>query len=301
MTSTIPQPSRPTTNPPSTALPPLPTPKHKTSQVFNSSTPRAQSPIASKLRAPSSPAKSSILSAIPTTNAASSSADNPYKRSPSLGHPPGSPEKTVRRTVSIAAFPQPPKAGARPSLNSPASLSSIPSSTSKPRPSEPTTPTTPARALRKKKTPRLDTGQGSKLSQSTTPSLLNGSGAGKSIPSSRNARNSEGQSSVVSPTPSRGSSTQDSCSTSATTYDDGDDSRRARDSTGDVSVTSKRNSKIKGPRGNVLVSVRVRPDLGSSDPSKSEGEWLVDGRSSLVSYRGREGGDYFYGRVPHFI
>jgi centromeric protein E len=47
-------------------------------------------------------------------------------------------------------------------------------------------------------------------------------------------------------------------------------------------------------KGNVLVSVRVRPDASGND-GKSEGEWMVDGRKSLVAYRGKEGGDYFYG------
>ena len=28
----------------------------------------------------------------------------------------------------------------------------------------------------------------------------------------------------------------------------------------------------------------------------ADGEWMVDGRRSLVAYRGREGGDYHYGK-----
>lgn len=44
------------------------------------------------------------------------------------------------------------------------------------------------------------------------------------------------------------------------------------------------------------MSVRVRPDAGTSD-AKADGEWMVDGRRSLVSYRGREGGDYYYGNL----
>lgn len=45
----------------------------------------------------------------------------------------------------------------------------------------------------------------------------------------------------------------------------------------------------------MIVSVRVRPDAGSNDHGRTEGEWMVDGRRSLISYRGKEGGDYFYG------
>jgi centromeric protein E len=56
-----------------------------------------------------------------------------------------------------------------------------------------------------------------------------------------------------------------------------------------------KSGKFKEGKGNVLVSVRVRPDAGGSD-SKADGEWMVDGRRCLVSYRGKEGGDYFYGK-----
>lgn len=48
-------------------------------------------------------------------------------------------------------------------------------------------------------------------------------------------------------------------------------------------------------KGNVIVSVRVRPDAGGGDVNTTDGEWIVDGRRSLVSYRGKEGGDYRYG------
>jgi len=51
----------------------------------------------------------------------------------------------------------------------------------------------------------------------------------------------------------------------------------------------------KDGKGNVLVSVRVRPDQASSEAAKSDLEWMVDGRRSLVGYRGREGGEYNYG------
>jgi centromeric protein E len=55
-------------------------------------------------------------------------------------------------------------------------------------------------------------------------------------------------------------------------------------------------SKPSEGKGNVIVSVRVRPDAGANgQPSKTDGEWMVDGRRSLVAYRGKEGGDYYYG------
>ena len=119
--------------------------------------------------------------------------------------------------------------------------------------------------------------------------MLNGTGEGKSV-----ARMSDGLISVSSPPQSRSSSAQDSYSTSATQYDDpvdGINPKAAADS-------SKRLSKPDG-KGNVLVSVRVRPDAGSQD-RKTEGEWMVDGRKSLIAYGGKEGGDYYYGKRHTF-
>jgi hypothetical protein len=62
-------------------------------------------------------------------------------------------------------------------------------------------------------------------------------------------------------------------------------------------TNDKRSSKPSEGKGNVIVSVRVRPDAGAGagERSKTDGEWMVDGRRSLVAYRGKEGGDYYYG------
>ncbi|ROW18092.1 hypothetical protein VPNG_00062 [Cytospora leucostoma] len=48
-------------------------------------------------------------------------------------------------------------------------------------------------------------------------------------------------------------------------------------------------------KGNVVVSVRVRPDADGQD--RSDGEWQVDNRRALIGYRGKEGGDYYYDNV----
>ena len=102
--------------------------------------------------------------------------------------------------------------------------------------------------------------------------------------------------SVASPSHSRSSSAQGSCSTSATTFEDVDESaKRGRPDADDLGKDGKRQSASCGSKGNVLVSVRVRPDAASSGDKKSDGEWMVDGRKSLVAYRGREGGNYYYG------
>lgn len=100
---------------------------------------------------------------------------------------------------------------------------------------------------------------------------------------------SDGLISVSSPPQSRSSSAQDSYSTSATQYDDPIDGIATKAAT----ESSKRQSKLDG-KGNVIVSVRVRPDASGQD-RKTEGEWMVDGRKSLIGYRGKEGGDYYYG------
>ena len=57
----------------------------------------------------------------------------------------------------------------------------------------------------------------------------------------------------------------------------------------------KKRSKTSERKGNVVVSVRVRPDATRTDEAKADGEWMVDGRRSLVAFKGKEGGDYFYG------
>lgn len=104
-------------------------------------------------------------------------------------------------------------------------------------------------------------------------------------------RNSDGLISVASPPQSRSSSAQDSYSTSATTFDDPPAEGNAS------AINEKRSSNQVDGKGNVVVSVRVRPDAASNDHGCVEGEWLVDGRRSLVSYKGKEGGDYVYGKL----
>jgi centromeric protein E len=121
---------------------------------------------------------------------------------------------------------------------------------------------------------------------------LNGTGEGKSVARLTGARNSDGLISVSSPPQSRSSSAQDSYSTSATQYEDLVDVSQPKP---DSVASNKRSSKVDG-KGNVLVSVRVRPDAGGND-YRAEGEWMVDGRKSLIAYNGKEGGDYYYGRL----
>ncbi|KAF5516098.1 Kinesin-related protein 11 [Colletotrichum siamense] len=252
------------------ALPALPVPKTRKS-TGNLPTPASKSSPStpnpkSGLRAPSS--SSAFLP--PTTPAPTSALPQPRAVSAMSN----SSIKTLRKTVSINSFPQPPRGDNR--------VNSLPPS--------------PLGADSSRNSTRKSKGSiasnYSHLSNGA-PSLLNNNAEGKSI-SSASVRMSDGLISVSSPPQSRSSSAQDSYSTSATTYDDPIDGATAKSSSD--AFSDKRGSKLDG-KGNVIVSVRVRPDAGGNENSKTEGEWMVDGRKSLVAYRGKEGGDYFYDNV----
>ena len=132
---------------------------------------------------------------------------------------------------------------------------------------------------------------------SDTPTLLNSGLSSSAVPLVENKRASDGQSSIPSPPQSRSSSANGSYSTSATTFEEGDEDRgRSKDLAEEL--PSPKNAKgDKEHKGNVLVSVRVRPDNNGHDAATTEGEWMVDGRRSLIAYRGKEGGDYVYDNV----
>ncbi|KAK0392599.1 hypothetical protein NLU13_2094 [Sarocladium strictum] len=261
----LPRPSRPSNGPPNMALPALPVAKTRKSTGGIPNTPSsfrsAPSLPQSALRAPST----NFGAPTPAPTSALPQPRSLGTRSPAPQTPGG---RTVRKTVSINSFPHPPRNETRVSSLPPSPLASErPRGSRKSRSSKDSIPST---------------------FNPSTPSLLNGSGEGKSITS---VRMSDGLISVGSDPQSRSSSAQDSYSTSATTYDD-----PAEGSAPKIESTAeKRTSKIDG-KGNVLVSVRVRPDT-NSDHEKPEGEWMVDGRKSLISYKGKEGGDHYYDNV----
>jgi len=115
------------------------------------------------------------------------------------------------------------------------------------------------------------------------------------MPTVNNKRASDGHSSIQSPPQSRSSSANGSYSTTATTIEEGDEDRgRLRES---EEVQDTKTSKGKEHKGNVIVSVRVRPDTSGHDPSATEGEWIVDSRRSLIACQGKEGGNYVYDNV----
>ncbi|KAI1504448.1 kinesin-domain-containing protein [Biscogniauxia marginata] len=255
MTTTLPRP-RTSNGPPSAALPALPIPKTRKSVVGLAAAGR--NPSKSGLRAPST----TVHTSPPPYPAPTTALPIPKGV-----HGVNSAGKSIRKTVSINSFPQPP-----------GRVASMP-------PSPLSGAVTPARKARAPQaTPKIG------HSTNATPSLLNGSGEGKSLLGGAGARNSDGLLSISSPPQSRSSSAQDSYSTSATTYDDPPDMHG-------TPTKDKRASRGIEGKGNVLVSVRVRPDASGNNNGNPEGEWMVDGRKSLVAYRGREGGDYYYDNV----
>lgn len=253
MSTTLPRPSRPSNGPPTMALPALPVSKTRKS-TGGVQTPAGKS-TPNTPRSCLRPPSTSLLP--PTTPPPTTSLPQPRAVSGINGA-----AKTLRKTVSINSFPQPPRGENR--------VASLPPSPLSGGLSKPRTPTIPNYHL------------------SGTPSLLNGTGDGKAV-ARGSTRNSDGIISVSSPPQSRSSSAQDSYSTSATQYEDMIDVAQQK-----LDSNSKRASKTDG-KGNVIVSVRVRPDGSGHDHSKTENEWMVDARKSLISYGGKEGGDYYYG------
>lgn len=283
--------SRPPMDPPTTALPPLPSSKPRKSPPIGTKVSEDSNTALSptKLRSPSTPLRPSAL---PAPQHSASTPNVPTLRSASsLGKASGSiPEKTVRKTISIASFPQPPKPTSIQSTTT--SISSGPVSR---RGLSDVSNTSSMGSNRSKRPMRVSTATTiNSYRSSQTPSLLNGDGDGKSIPISANHRVSDA--SNPSPPNSRSSSAQGSCSTSATTFEDTDDVQRRGREDSEEAQDNERNPRGKEVKGNVIVSVRVRPDTAGQESLQAEGEWMVDGRRSLVAYRGREGGDYRYGK-----
>ena len=145
--------------------------------------------------------------------------------------------------------------------------------------------------IKKLKTKASTGSLGQAYNGGATPSLLNGKGEAQSVPG---LSESVAPAGFHSPAHSRSSSAQGSYSTSATTFEEPEEKRLAGDDTGDRHRGRDSGSREKETKGNVIVSVRVRPDAGGDKTSARD--WLVDGRRSLVAYRGREGGDYYYGK-----
>ncbi|KKA27324.1 hypothetical protein TD95_005267, partial [Thielaviopsis punctulata] len=254
-TMALPRPTRPNLGPPASPLPAIPGPKMRKSTLGLSSVAAASANAGS----------TTPRSGLRTPTGANS------LQSPTRAGSVASASKTLRKTVSINSFPQPPRGDNRSNSLPPSPLSG-------------------GSDLRKRNSTRKSkTSMGSPFGSS--PSLLNGASEGRSTTTGSGIRTSDGFISVSSPPHSRTSSAQDSYSTSATTYDDpADGVQKSHDSMASASPSKKSDGK-----GNVIVSVRVRPTGNSSD--KNDGDWHVDGRTSTISYTGKDAGDYTYDNV----
>jgi centromeric protein E len=282
-TTALPRPSLPPTAP----LPSIPVPKTRKSSL--SSNPSTPSPANTGLPLPSrSPSGLSPLSPRPALvphHVATSS----LPKLPTLGPSPAPHQSNrhLRKTISIGSFPQPPRPGPRTSsqASSPVSTCTSPNSPA-PTSSLPKTPNTSRRAVSQgtliKRPPRTSSRVNQVRSFTGATSLLDGAN-GKSV----------SLLSLPSPPSSRATSAQGSYETGE---EDMEERMRGRVRSMD-DVRSEADRQGKDTKGNVLVSVRVRPDVPSNEASKSELEWMVDGRRSLISYRGKEGGEYVYGKL----
>ncbi|KXL42590.1 MAG: hypothetical protein FE78DRAFT_82562 [Acidomyces sp. 'richmondensis'] len=261
------------------------------------------------------PTKVRCTPAVPTLNTTDTSATTTTFSSASP--PPGTPSsalptpaKTLRKTTSIGAFPLPPKSNnprvssLPPSpLSTSTSLSDINGAISQGKRRDSAKHRSSESGIKKPKAKSSGYGVRTRQSAGTTsgltgsPSLLNGTGDSNAISS---GNGSDGLLSLPSPPPSRSSSANGSYMTDGTAFEE-DVHERGRLKSHDSVDENERNSGTKDNKGNVLVSVRVRPDAGGNDAKGADGEWLVDGRRSIISYNGREGGDYKYDNVfsPH--
>lgn len=291
---------RPNLPPPPSALPQLPVSKLRTPLTVSESSRQQSAPPTASTFALKTPSKLVRPSASPISSQAPSSPKTPTLRSNSTGQAQAegvSADKEVRRSVSIANFPQPPKVrrAGLDSKYSTATHSLISEVTAQSKDGGDTG--VGSLRIKRLKTKALTDGLGQMYSGGPTPTLLNGSGEGKAISSTSETRVSNDFASLRSPPHSRSSSAQGSYSTSATTFEDTDDKRAKEEWHVNKKDESKRmNSgrREQEGKGNVIVSVRVRPDASAE---KSSGkDWMVDSRQSLVAYRGREGGDYYYGK-----
>ncbi|KAF2683532.1 kinesin-domain-containing protein [Lentithecium fluviatile CBS 122367] len=280
----LPRPSRPSIAPPTGPLPSLPVAKSRSSNV----SPASRTTLLPASGIASRAVSSSALPQRPIQKTHTySSSTVPTLRADDSPAGPLPAGKTLRKTVSIGSFPQPPKSRTSSHPPSPLSASSTPYSDSmSQRISSASKPPSRTGSIKKPRVSNVGGGRGL-LGKSplSPPSFLNGSGESVAVET--------GHLSLPSPPQSRNSSAQGSYATSATTFEDiGDDEARGRSDT----QNADRNSTLKDGKGNVIVSVRVRPDVGAKD-SKQELEWEVNNKQSLIAYKGREGGDYYYDNV----
>ncbi|KAK4546142.1 hypothetical protein LTR36_002279 [Oleoguttula mirabilis] len=313
MTSTgIRRPSTSPLAPPSGPLPALPVPKtrrahsdvHETLAIAQAR-PLSRSVTTSGLPTPT-PSKSRSTPAVPTLHTIDTSQGGTSPSPPSSGGPP--PGRTLRKTTSIGTFPVPPKGNPRVSslppspLSTSTSLSDIHGAQLQSKRRDSAKHRSSESGVKKLKSRSSGYGVRTRASASAasgvsgSPSLLNGTGDSNLVST---ANGSDSLLSLPSPPQSRSSSANGSYMTDGTAFEDiGEElaEERGRPKSTDTVTDGRRISGAKDNKGNVLVSVRVRPDSGGESKG-ADGEWMVDGRRSLISYKGKEAGDYRYDNV----
>ncbi|KAF3005906.1 hypothetical protein E8E13_009582 [Curvularia kusanoi] len=266
--------------PPTGPLPSLPVPKARS---LNTSPAGLRTP-SSGLPSPSNRAVSYSTSPRPSTGKHITSPSVPTIAASHAGTGPPA-GKSLRKVVSIGSFPQPPKHGLRTPSSPLATSASVDGETVDQRLSTSSKASIPSRKSSLKKPPRASgIGMGRGLlpkSPLSPPSFLNGNGSAESVAIDTSHL------SLPSPPQSRNTSPHGSA-TSATTIEEGEEEVRGRKGGKDAESSGK---------GNVVVSVRVRPDVGPKDGQQDK-DWDVDGKRHMVTYHGRDGGgDYIYDNV----
>ncbi|EOD47417.1 Kinesin-related protein 11 [Neofusicoccum parvum] len=251
-------------NPPTGPLPALPVPKTRRAAPARSdpSSPERR-PSTAYTRPPPSPAARAASSSLPMrpqskhANSASTIPQHQGSQTPNPGPPP---HKTLRKTISIGAFPQPPKSSRQSHPSSPLSAATTLDGITTDRRGSAGSLSVPGSALRKR--PSIK-GRGPSAIKSPimSPSALT----------------------EISPTPSRSSSANGSYSTGIEEMG-GEDDKLSK-------TTSSDKDSGKDGKGNVIVSVRVRPNASNSENSGLQ-DWELDSRRGVISYRGKDGGDF---------
>ncbi|KAE9971773.1 hypothetical protein BLS_004316 [Venturia inaequalis] len=271
MATTLPRPARPSLGPPNTPLPSLPVSKSRKPPANNPTTPSESRRESGSLLPTTGIAQRAVSSALPQRPP--SGKKNHGSTSTLPGGTPN-PAGKLRKTISIGAFPQPPTSGG----TSPDGPLSAPSQ----RHSDVGTRGTSGLKKRSEESSLRQSAMRQSSMRTTSysngTSFLNGGGG-----------NAVSLMSLPSPPASRSSSPPDSA-----IENDGEEPRGRSTAEEDKLFDEKHG---KDGKGNVIVSVRVRPDQAPSERDQSDVEWLVDGRHSHIAYRGREGGDYSYDNV----
>ncbi|KAK8177234.1 kinesin motor domain-containing protein [Phyllosticta citrichinensis] len=242
--------------PPPGALPSLPmTPQTQTARPDSSALPsRPPRPIANT--------KPSLSLKQPSTTCVRPGAG---KGPPKKHHMPAPPQqsKTLRKTTSVGAFPQPPKGPSRTNSNGPSPSSAAAASVASLPDGLPT----------------------NRRSSSTSLSVPNGDTTMRTRSASAKSRQSLLRSPHAMSTPeTRTPSAQGSQSQSVDTpTNDGSGAHDAGQDSADKSSSE--------TKGNVVVSVRVRPQAGTAD-DVNHGDWELDGRRGAITYSGKEGGQF---------